>query len=415
MNLTELPRDTLYEIGNYLGLRDLNAYALLNKKINEVCNDYKIKALDNNATLLPFQKTYIKWILNNELKGPHKGVIDLTMGSGKTVTILSSIQLNRKGLTLVVVDPSLLAVWVAEIEKFYAIKDPIKYVVYHGEYQKNINFDKLEPNTLVLTTPQTLKGRISRNTDQIQDAIFYRIVVDEVHSFGEHTGELIRKCLKYTNIWVVSATPFNTAKNASDTFNKNIVSLLGLMKGNEYLYNGGKKIETPEVHQMPLHINLFKSANTTYNYMCDYINKKPDEKMLIFCNVGTCMQVREALAKTDIRFLVFDASSNPRKREVIYQTFKTDPYYKVLVCTFTIASNGLNLAEANHSIFLDIPSCFGERAYPDKNKLIQALGRIYRYGQTKPCFININNNDNQSIAYKGLIQKAFPHATFTVE
>ncbi len=415
MSLASLPRDTLFEIGSYLGIRELNAYALTNKKINEVCKDYKIRALDNNATLLPYQIEYIKWILSNERNGPHRGIINLTMGSGKTLTILTSILLNRGGLTLAIVDPSLLAVWVAEIEKFYAIKEPIKYVVYHGEYQKSINFDKLEPNTLVLTTPQTLKGRISRNTDNIRDASFYRIVVDEVHSFGEYTGELIRKCLKYTNLWVVSATPYNTAKNASETFNKNIVSLLGCNKGNQYLYNEGKGIETPEVRQMPLHINLFKSAATPYDYMCEYITRKPHEKMLIFCNVNRCMTIKDVLAKTEISFLVFDSSSNPRKREVIYHTFKTDPSYQVLVCTFTVASNGLNLAEANHSIFMDIPSCFGERAYPDKNKLIQALGRIYRYGQTKPCFININNNDDQSIAYKGLIEKAFPNATFNVE
>ena len=127
------------------------------------------------------------------------------------------------------------------------------------------------------------------------------------------------------------------------------------------------------------------------------------------------MHISEALGKDDIPTLVFDSSSNPKKRGAICQRFKTDPYFKVLVCAFTVGANGQNLAEANHSIFMDIPSCFGEKAYPDKNKLIQALGRIYRYGQTKPCFININNIDGQAIAYKGLISKAFPHATFSVE
>ena len=437
--ITELPRDMLYEIGSYLGMRDLYSLSLVSKFFSGVCSDVRIKPLDNESNLLPYQQEYIKWILTNERKGPHRGIITLTMGSGKTLTILTAIQLSRHksgGLTLIIVEPSLLPVWTGEIQKFYSIKDPLNYLIYHRNYDTSIDFSSVDPSTVILSTPQTLRARLPMNENKQLDlgllsTNFHRIIIDEVHSFGHKTADTIKR-LTTKNLWVVSATPFETNKKKEGEFNRNIVSLFDCSYNEDYLYNKGIPIETPEVRKVPLMVNIIDSYGLPrcdkyldyfnmfeyrreefakrFEFIINYVNNLKNDKILIFTQVNINEAVKKLFNDNNISFLAFDASLSLQVRQYNYNLFKSDPSYQVLLCSFTVASNGLNLAEANHSIFIEAPSCFGEYNVPDKNKLIQAMGRIYRYGQKKPCYITIF--DSNITGYSKLIETAFPQVQF---
>ena len=446
-HITQLPRDMLYEVGSHLGLRDLYSLSQVSKFFSQVCKDVRIKPLDSNANLLPYQQEYIKWIMSNERNGPHRGIITLTMGSGKTLTLLTAIQLSRhnhEGLTMIIVEPSLLPVWIGEIEKFYSVKDPLNYLIYHRNYNTRIDFASLDPSTVILTTPQTLRSRLPDTLSRqstldvgLLSTNFYRVIIDEVHSFGHKTSETIKR-ITTKNLWVVSATPFETNVKKEGEFNRNIVSLFDCTYQAEYLYNKGKPIETPEVRKVPLMVNFVDSHTlpkcTKYvdyfptfeykredyakrfefivTYLLNLVATKCPDKVLIFAHVNMTEPIKKLLVAHNISFLSFDASLSLADRDRNYNTFKADPSIQVLFCSFSIGANGLNLAEANHSLFLETPSCFGDYKIPDKNKLVQALGRIYRYGQTKPCQVTIFESNSSS--YCSLIKTAFPQATIVV-
>ena len=430
----DLPRDCIYEIAKTLGLRDLFSLSSTCKRIYTICESLQIKPLDNNYDLLPYQREFIKWMLTVESKGPKKGIVNLTMGAGKTVTILTTIQLNRKGLTLIVVDLSLIPIWINEIDKFYSVKDRLKYKVYHKDYTEKIKWSKLKPGTVVLTTPQTLKNRVLSNEHKIKDVQFHRIVFDEVHVLGEHTATIIKTCLKFDVLWVVSGTPFSTNKKLSPgTFNKNICALLDNTKGKQYLFRDGKPVETPEVHMMPLNIRIIdptthalvgsggsyghssSSKSTRHKLMNEYLENLGPDKCLVFCNPSEVDEIEQYLdihADKAITRLKYDSSLNSKKRDEAYSKFKSDLSIKVLICSFTLGAKGLNLMEANHAIFVSTPKLFGDRRIPNSNGVVQALSRMYRYGQTKECFVQIYDGSCQ---YDSIIREAFPHAHVIVE
>lgn len=438
-NLNDLPKDCIYEIASYLGLRDLENFSFTNRRIYSICEDVQIKPLDGGHDLLSYQKKYIKWMLSIEKGELHKGIINLTMGSGKTVCVLTTIQLNRvhnpskysEGLSLIILDLSLIRVWIDEIEKFYTSKDRLEYIVYHADYTPNIDWEKVPSNTVILTTPITLRNRVIANAGNIQNIKFHRIIFDEVHCLGEDTATKIKLNSKFDNLWVITGTPFkNDHKKKSrrptgPSFNKNICALFDCNYDTQYLFDNGKPIETPELHQIPIRIDLFDGNDTIgpYGYgggyagmkdklikVCKHIEELPaNDKCLIFCASREVIHVDEYLIKhTDISYLKYDSSLQPRKREDAYLRFKSDPDIKLLVCSFELASKGLNLCEANHTIFLSTPTTFSDPNIPNTNQLIQALSRIYRYGQKKNCYVQIYQGYKY---YSELLHKVFPHAT----
>lgn len=409
----DLPRDCIFEIAKNFGLRDLFNFSCVDRRTYMTCEELQIKPLDGGHDLLPYQREYIKWMMINEKKGPHKGIISLTMGSGKTVTILTTIQLNRGGLTLVAVDLSLIPIWTAEIDKFYSVKDRLDYIVYHTDYSSKIDWARIGPNTVILTTPQTLKRRLASNEGDIQNVPFYRVVFDEVHVLGANTAVNIISKLKYQNMWVVSGTPMTTNPKLPPSFNKNISALFGRTDGPEFMFRGGRPIETPEVHAIPLNVQFSEMYHTNdrgkFQKMLDYVSKLTgSDKCLVFCNAREVSKVTEFFdEKGWTSYLTFDSSLSAKKRDASYSQFKTDPSIRVLVCTFTLAAKGLNLTEANHIIFVSTPSCFGDYRIPNSNELVQAVSRVYRYGQKKECFVEIYNDYKD---HSSIVKKAFPRA-----
>lgn len=75
----------------------------------------------------------------------------------------------------------------------------------------------------------------------------------------------------------------------------------------------------------------------------------------------------------------FNGSLDKSKRELSLNIFKNDHNCRVILCSGKIASEGLNLTEANHVIFLN--SWWN----PSNNN--QARDRVVRIGQTKEAYI----------------------------
>lgn len=94
-----------------------------------------------------------------------------------------------------------------------------------------------------------------------------------------------------------------------------------------------------------------------------------------------------ALAKfiPDVKFLQFDGDTLGSERQRTLSLFKEESY-RILILTYKIGGEGLNIIEANHCIF-------GEPWW-SSSVLEQAKSRMWRTGQTKPVYIyNIITKD----------------------
>jgi SNF2 family DNA or RNA helicase len=79
----------------------------------------------------------------------------------------------------------------------------------------------------------------------------------------------------------------------------------------------------------------------------------------------------------DCKYLQLDGDTVDRQK--ILDTFRSDPSIRVLLLTYKVGGEGLNLVEATHCIF-------GEPWWSNA-VLRQAKARVWRSGQTKPVFI----------------------------
>jgi SNF2 family DNA or RNA helicase len=109
-----------------------------------------------------------------------------------------------------------------------------------------------------------------------------------------------------------------------------------------------------------------------------------DEKVVIFCfKLDPLYDLYNLLVKEYNKNFayIFEGNLNSENRESILNKFKSDPNTKCLLCSGKIASEGLNLTEANNVIFLN------EWWNPSTNN--QARDRVLRIGQSKK--VNIYN------------------------
>lgn len=107
-----------------------------------------------------------------------------------------------------------------------------------------------------------------------------------------------------------------------------------------------------------------------------------NDKIIIFDN---CIATLEYLEQCDF-IKVFNPvriNGNISKinNEKSYQSFLSDEKCRLLLTTFQKSSEGINLQIANHIIILSLP-------WTPKS-FFQAIGRIKRQGQLKPCFTYI--------------------------
>jgi len=103
------------------------------------------------------------------------------------------------------------------------------------------------------------------------------------------------------------------------------------------------------------------------------------EKAVIMCSF---IQEMTTYAKTiqdavpGLKCAMFHGGLNDDKRVQVLENFRSDPETRVLLVQILAGGTGLNLQDANHVIILS----------PQWNPMweVQALGRCYRHGQTRP-------------------------------
>lgn len=79
------------------------------------------------------------------------------------------------------------------------------------------------------------------------------------------------------------------------------------------------------------------------------------------------------------RLCRIDGTTPGSERQTIVDTFQTDESYSVMLLSAKAAAIGINLTAANRVVLVD----------QDWNPLYdeQSIGRVFRYGQTKPVFV----------------------------
>jgi len=104
------------------------------------------------------------------------------------------------------------------------------------------------------------------------------------------------------------------------------------------------------------------------------------EKILIFSAFTSCLDlVSTAISAIGIPHAMLDGSLDGKTRNQIRDRFRTDASLRILLLQYTVGSEGLNLQEANHVIFIEPTWSYTVQE--------QAAARCYRPGQTKPVTI----------------------------
>lgn len=106
------------------------------------------------------------------------------------------------------------------------------------------------------------------------------------------------------------------------------------------------------------------------------IESPQKDKIIIFSMFSSALKLLGTeLEKNHIQYKLVCGSNNGCDKEATFQRFKEDPNTNVLLMTYRVGSEGLNLTEANHCICLE----------PWWNNAVheQAKARVWRMGQTK--------------------------------
>jgi SNF2 family DNA or RNA helicase len=111
----------------------------------------------------------------------------------------------------------------------------------------------------------------------------------------------------------------------------------------------------------------------------DIIQKSPNDKIILFSNFTSCLNLIEQRLKLYCAYERIDGSMTTSKRAKRLENFRMLPDYKVLMMTYKVGAESLNLTEANHMILVD---CWWTNAVID-----QAIARIHRTGQKKECHV----------------------------
>jgi SNF2 family DNA or RNA helicase len=113
------------------------------------------------------------------------------------------------------------------------------------------------------------------------------------------------------------------------------------------------------------------------------IRSTSDDQSIIFIQFDKILrEMHKSLKKAGIKTYILDGDVNRRKH--VLEAFNKTPK-SVLILSLEQSPSGMNLVSANHCLlvhpmFTDSP---GQAAAWER----QAIGRICRQGQTKPCFV----------------------------
>lgn len=128
-------------------------------------------------------------------------------------------------------------------------------------------------------------------------------------------------------------------------------------------------------------VSYHESPKTTK--ILDIIRSVPaDEKICVFTSFTSFSDlIANTIARSlpDVGYVQIDGDKDGQERRDALDKFKTDPACRVIIMTYRVGGEGLNLIEANHCIF-------GEPWWSTA-VLKQAKARVWRTGQKRPVSI----------------------------
>ncbi|CAO0799489.1 unnamed protein product [Mucor circinelloides] len=104
-----------------------------------------------------------------------------------------------------------------------------------------------------------------------------------------------------------------------------------------------------------------------------------DKVVLVSHSIACLDYIQKLLPVFGSRLCRIDGTTPGSERQTIVDTFQTDESYSVMLLSAKAAAIGINLTAANRVVLVD----------QDWNPLYdeQSIGRVFRYGQTKPVFV----------------------------
>ncbi|KUI63644.1 DNA repair protein rad5 [Cytospora mali] len=112
-----------------------------------------------------------------------------------------------------------------------------------------------------------------------------------------------------------------------------------------------------------------------------WLNEAPEDKIIVFIQwVELNGILGRLLQEEGIEFLYYTGTTEmkDKDRKAAIDTFKQDPYVKVLICSLRCGGQALNLTCANRTIMVDL--------WWNHSVEAQATARVYRMGQQKETY-----------------------------
>ncbi|KAK7999055.1 hypothetical protein PG991_014730 [Apiospora marii] len=174
--------------------------------------------LQMSCELMPHQRVGLTWLVKQEKSNRKGALLADTMGLGKTIQALALMLAHQSNndsrkTTLIVAPLALLKQWEAEIRQKVERHYRLKTFIYHGLNKKGMTAAKLMKYDVVLTTYGTIGHEFRRKRNYgilAEDAMFYRIILDEAHNIKNRrstTSEAVCK-IKGTYRICMTGTPF---------------------------------------------------------------------------------------------------------------------------------------------------------------------------------------------------------------
>lgn len=403
----------------------------LRYKSNEVITPYLLRSsFSQELVLKTWQETGVDW-----LKKDNSKILADDMGLGKTLQSIkaaSDLILDGKlGTTIIVCTSTLVDNWVSEISKWAPFMTTL--VLLETSSKREEIWNKIYGKShFVITNYEQLR----KLPNALKDNELSLIIADEAHKLRKKSS-LVHKSfrkLNYKKFWGLTGTPI-------ERDNEDLVSLIKIIdpstnesslkrysnaiirsKLKKYVLRRLKKDHLKELKDLDTHIHrieltdkqrlayercIFNSKKDstdtlkTFNklkeicdvdiesgqsskidFILDLMEKiiMRDEKGIIFSFWIEPLKIllKRANKSLESKSYLFTGDQTLEERKTVIDNFKNESKSSFLLCSGKIASEGLNLTEANHVIFLNL------WWNPSTNN--QALARVDRMGQKKEVF-----------------------------
>ena len=394
--------------------------------------------IDLNSTgvdlsqLRNYQIEGVEWLLKN-----NKGILADDMGLGKTLQVIKSIQilLEIKEIqkVLVACPISLIKNWEEELSKW---SPEIKFKRVTSDSSNIEVLKALDGSDVIITNYENIRS----NPDLFEKFEFDLIVADEVHKMRKIQSKLSKSFEKIISkkFWALTGTPIEN--NIDDLINLSQFIIPGSLSKSDkkrshlvireiikpYVLRRNKASvlkELPEVKEFDVSVVLHEDQKVIYEdiwskrkelskksgsffsvlaqlrAICDgdshYVSNskvlkafeiiteilKKKEKVIVFSYYLEPLRALEnMLSDKEVDFVTILGEDELADREINIQKFK-NTNTDILIASSKVASEGLNLTEANNVIFLN------RWWNPSSNN--QARDRVNRLGQEK--VVNIFN------------------------